>query len=87
MIKITHIKWVGRKIGIALNKLVDGDNDFVITAKNKKGNYIRPGVFTINSTDALTKYGLSVINKNNLRGIWVPLEDLQLKEKKYAKLF
>lgn len=77
MIDITHIKWSEKKIGIALRKLKPGLNQFVITAKDKNGDYLYPGIFTIHREEAIQKYGLAVINKRNLTGIWIPLEDLE----------
>ncbi len=78
MFKITHIKWDRRRIGIATKVLNDGDNDFVVTAKSVSGEYHYPGVFRINKERAFNVYGPeTIINKGNLKGIWVPCIDLE----------
>ncbi len=77
MIKISHIKWSGRKIGIALHKLKDGFNEVQITAKDKDGNLRYPNHFIIDRQHVINIYGVSIINKNNLEGIWIPLTDIE----------
>ena len=77
MIKITHIKWGGRKIGIALHKLKDGDNEIAITAKDKNGQFYYEDTYLMNRQKLIDIFGISTINKNSLRGIWVPLADIE----------
>ena len=80
MIRIKGIMYGAQKIGISLQKLVPGDNDFEITVEDRFGDLLYPGVFTINKEDAIKKYGISVINRRHLEGIWVPLSDLVRKQ-------
>jgi hypothetical protein len=77
VIDITHIQWNKRAIGIALRKLHTGNNAFRVTAKDFRGAEYYPGTFAINREEAIKKYGVSVINKHNLSGLWIPLDDLE----------
>lgn len=81
MINITHIMW-GKKgkrsIGIAIRKLMRGDNEFVVSAKSKKnGERYYPGTFVINREQAIEKYGVESINAG-LIGVTIPTDDLEL---------
>jgi len=84
MIEITHIKWSGNKIGIALHKLKDGLNEVLITAKNKSGIPYYPEQFIVDKERLIKQYGITTINKNHLQGIWIPINDL-LKENNNGK--
>ena len=77
MIEITHIKWAGKKIGIALRKLQHGLNYYTITAVGKDKKRYFPKVYKIDREAAIEKYGVSVINKGDLEGIWVPLSEIE----------
>ena len=72
-IEITHIKWDGFKIGVALHKMVDGYNKINVTAKNKSGKLIHSEPILLNKQNAIEKYGVSIINKNGLKGVWISL--------------
>lgn len=76
MITITHILWDGRKIGVALNKLHEGWNRIKITTKNVKGEFLYPGTFVVDKDEIIGKYGVLIINKNGLRGVWIPLKEI-----------
>ena len=78
MISITHIKWGEKKIGIASHKMLSGNNVFEVTAEGKDGQRYYPGIFSINKAAAIERYGEATINKNGLKGVWVPLKDLEL---------
>jgi hypothetical protein len=77
MINISGIMWKDRRLGIALHKLRPGDNKFKVTVLNCTKEPHFPGVYIINLEKAIEKYGISIINRGDLRGIWVPLNDLQ----------
>jgi hypothetical protein len=77
MIKITHIKWSNRSIGVALHKLAEGENTIKITAKGKDDKEYYPEPFTVEKSALESKYGVETINKNDLLGIWIPLKDIQ----------
>jgi len=47
MIEITHILWKDRKIGVALWKLRNGENQIKITVKNKYGQELYPDILTV----------------------------------------
>jgi hypothetical protein len=76
MIKITHIMWYKNAIGIAERKLKKGINQFQVTVKNKEGETLYPGIYSIDKDEAIQKYGIRLINQRNLYGIWIPLRDL-----------
>lgn len=78
MIKITHIMYSKKAIGIALHKLKTGINKFTITVRDKSGDKTYPNIYIINKEDAVEKYGISVINKKGLKGIWLPLDNLEV---------
>lgn len=75
-IKITHIKWDGYKIGVALHKLKEGKNKVLVTAKDKNGELLYPLPIILDKEEAIDRYGVSIINKNHLQGIWIPLRSL-----------
>ena len=77
MLEISGIMWGDKKIGIALHKLTPGLNKFVVTVKDKSGNLLYPNTYCIDRDQAVQKYGVTNINTNNLRGIFVPLADLE----------
>ena len=77
MIEITHIKWDGYKIGVALHKLKKGNNRIKITAKDKNGNRYYPKAYVVDKDTLIDKYGVSVINKNSLLGVWIPLREIE----------
>jgi hypothetical protein len=81
MIKITHIMWCKQAIGIAERKLKKGVNQFQVTVKDKNGEPLYPGIYSIDREEAIQKYGMRLINQRNLYGIWVPLKDLIEMEK------
>jgi hypothetical protein len=81
MINISGIMWKDRRLGIALHKLRPGDNKFKVTVLNCTKEPHFPGIYIINLEKAIEKYGVSIINRNDLRGIWVPLNDLQSMKK------
>ena len=76
MLIIKGIMWGERKVGLALHKLHSGENEFIIDVKGYSG------VYRVNKEDAINRYGISVINRGNLKGIWIPLDDLERKESK-----
>jgi len=77
MIKITHIKWDGKKIGVALKKLKEGKNEIAITAKDKSGQFYYPDTFEVDKQKLIDLFGISTINKNDLQGVWIPLRDIE----------
>ena len=56
MIEITHILWRDRKIGVALWKLRNGENQIKITVKNKYGQELYPDILTVYKDELITKY-------------------------------
>ena len=77
MIEITHALWKRHAIGIALNKLTPGLNKFKVTIKRVDGTIPYPETYVINREEAISKYGIEEINKKGMRGVFVPLDDLQ----------
>ena len=78
MINITHIKWSPpKRIGVALHKLTPGDNVIQITAKNAQGELLYPNPFTVDMEKIIDLYGVTTINKKDLRGVWIPLADVE----------
>lgn len=72
--KITHILWSKKSIGLGLKAL---GREFVVTVKDKAGEFLHPGVFKIEKDKALEKYKLETINNRGLQGVWIPLVDLK----------
>jgi len=77
MIKISGIFWSQKKIGIALKSMTLGVNLFEVTVLDRKLERLYPRTFVINRERATEKYGISVINKRGLEGVWIPLTDLE----------
>lgn len=65
-----------KSVGVALNKMVDGENLIKVTAKDKDGNLLYANPFKLDKQKAIGKYGVCTINKNGLMGIWIPLIDV-----------
>jgi hypothetical protein len=74
-IEIPCILWKTKSVGVALHKLVPGENKILVTAKNKDGDYYYPLPIVAEGVDLIGKYGVEVINKKGLRGVWLPLDD------------
>lgn len=68
--------WCQQAIGIAERKLKKGINKFQVTVKDRNGDILYPGIYSIDKDEAIQKYGIRLINKRNLYGIWIPLRDL-----------
>ena len=77
MIKITHIKYSNRSIGIAASKMRSGSNMIQITVTDKNGNLLYPEPFRLDRELAIAKYGIQEINKGGLMGVFVPLKDIE----------
>jgi hypothetical protein len=77
MIKITHIKYSNRSIGIAASKKKSGPNKIQITAEDKNGTMLYPEPFRLDREIAIAKYGIQEINKGGLMGVFVPLRDIE----------
>lgn len=77
MIVIRGILWSSNSIGIAINKMVEGDNEYMIDLADKTGKQLYSGIYSINREEAINRYGISVINKKGLKGVWVPLNDMR----------
>ena len=76
MIEISGILWSRQAIGVAWNKLRD-DDIIVITVKDKNGKFLHPGEYRVTKLVLLERYGLEVINKNGLEGVFIPRADLE----------
>jgi hypothetical protein len=76
MIKITHILWYKKAIGISLSKLVDGENTIQITVKNKTGKLLYPEPIVVTKQKLLTFYKVEQINKGGLQGVFMYLADI-----------
>jgi hypothetical protein len=77
MIKITHILWSKKAIGVALNKLSEGENEIAITVKDKNGNFLYPDTITATKQRLLNYYEVENINKKGLMGVFIPLADIE----------
>lgn len=75
---ITHIMYIRKAIGVALNKLVDGENIIQITVTNANGNILYPNELHIDKSTVIDSYGISDINKHSLQGVWIPIDDFPL---------
>lgn len=76
-IKITHILWRKRAIGVSLRKLVDGLNEIKITVKDKANNRLYPDPIVISREKLLNIYSVETINKSGLQGVFIPLIDIE----------
>jgi len=77
MIKITHILWRKKAIGVALNKLSSGWNEIAITVKDKNDNFLYPDVLYVTKERLLNIYKVETINNKGLRGVFIPLADIE----------
>jgi len=78
MIKITHIKWSRRAIGISAAKMRSGPNMVSVTVTDKSGNLLIPEPFRLDREIAIAKYGpIEKINEPSLMGVWIPLRDIE----------
>lgn len=89
MIKVTHIKWSNKSIGVALHKLNYGKNTIKITAVGKDGKPYYTTPLVVDRGEIIKKYGVDVIQKNGMEGVWLPLKDFfqEKKEEPQLKLF
>ena len=79
MIKISHIMYSKKAIGIALNKLSNrGLNTVEITIRNKEGELMYPQRLQLDKEELMGRYEVEIINKNNLLGFWIPIDDFPL---------
>lgn len=77
---ITDVMWCDKTVRIAEARLRHDDLPvmyFRVTVKKKDGVLLFPGVYKINKKDAIEKYGIKPINKNNLMGIMIPFDDMK----------
>ena len=76
MIKITHMLYSKRAFGVSLDKLKEGENVIDITVKDSNGNRLVAEPIKVTKQKLLNIYEVVVINKKDLRGVFIPLADI-----------
>jgi len=78
IINISHIMYSKKAIGVALNKMKDGENIIQITVRNSHGKLVYPNELKIDRSTVIDLYGIMSINKHNLQGVWIPIADFPM---------